>query len=124
MAVCGTRSDQPASRIIRLHRDHGTSEQYHSELKTDLDIERLPSGKFATNNLVLQFALFAYNLFRFIGQTTLTLTKVPIRKPARRRRIRTVIQSIITLAAKVTWHARRHWSRTRRGSPGAWCGSF
>ena len=117
VAVWYTSLDQPASRIIRLYRDHATSEQYHSELKTDLDIERLPSGKFATNNLVLQFALFAYNLLRFIGQSTLTLTKVPIRKPAQRRRIRTVIQSIITLAANVTWHARRHWLRLGRGSP-------
>ncbi len=112
-----TSLDQPASRIIKLYRDHGTSEQYHSELKTDLDIERLPSGKFATNNLVLQFALFAYNLLRFIGQKTLTLMQVPIRKPAQRRRIRTVIQSIITLAAKVTWHARSYWLQLGRGSP-------
>jgi hypothetical protein len=27
-------------------------EQFHSEFKTDLDIARLPSGKFATNALV------------------------------------------------------------------------
>jgi hypothetical protein len=42
--------------IIALYADHGTSEQYHSEFKTDLDIERLPSGKFATNALVLACA--------------------------------------------------------------------
>ena len=112
-----TSLDQPVSRIIKLYCDHGTSEQYHSELKTDLDIERLPSGKFATNNLVLQFALFAYNILRFIGQKTLTLMQVPIRKPAQRRRIRTVIQGIITLAAKVTWHARNYWLQLGRGSP-------
>jgi len=100
VAVWYTSLDQPASRIIRLYRDHGTSEQFHSELKTDPDIERLPSGTFATNNLVLQFALFACNLLRFIGQTTLSLTQVPIRKTAQRRRIRTVIHSIITRAAR------------------------
>ncbi len=66
---------------------------------------------------MLQFALFAYNLLRFIGQTRLTLTKVPLHRAAQRRRIRTVIQSIITLAAKVTWHARRPWLRLGRGSP-------
>jgi hypothetical protein len=117
VAVYYTSLEAPASRIIQLYREHGTMEQFHSELKTDLDIERLPSGKFATNNLVLQFALFAYNLLRFIGQTTLKLTNVPIRKQAQRRRIRTVIQTIITLAAKVTWHARRRWLRLGRGSP-------
>ena len=38
--------------IIDLYSDHGTSEQFHSEFKTDMDIERLPSGKFETNELV------------------------------------------------------------------------
>ena len=43
----------PYQQIIDLYSDHGTSEQFHSEFKTDMDIERLPSGKFATNQLVL-----------------------------------------------------------------------
>ncbi len=30
-------------------QDHDTSEQFHSEFKTDMNLERLPSGKFATN---------------------------------------------------------------------------
>lgn len=42
--------------IIRLSADHGTSEQFHSVFKTDLDIERLPSGKFATSALILACA--------------------------------------------------------------------
>ncbi|EAR21156.1 transposase, partial [Nitrococcus mobilis] len=40
-----------AETIIALYCDHGTHEQFHSELKTDLDLERLPSGKFANNDL-------------------------------------------------------------------------
>ncbi len=35
----------------------GRSEQYHSELKSDMDIKRLPSGKFQTNQLVLELAM-------------------------------------------------------------------
>ena len=35
-------------QVIALYRDHATSEQFHSEFKTDLDLERLPSGKFAS----------------------------------------------------------------------------
>jgi len=35
--------------VLRLYREHGTSEQFHSELKSDMNIERLPSGKFAVN---------------------------------------------------------------------------
>lgn len=47
-------------QVIRLYRDHATSEQFHSELKTDLNLERLPSGKFATNDLVLCTGLVAF----------------------------------------------------------------
>jgi hypothetical protein len=57
--------------IIQLYCDHGTSEQFHSEFKTDLDIERLPSGKFATNALVLDSSMLAYNILRWIGQNGL-----------------------------------------------------
>ena len=54
----------PASTVISLYREHGTSEQFHSEIKTELDLERLPSGKFVTNDLVLHFGLFTYNLLQ------------------------------------------------------------
>ncbi len=37
--------------IIALYKDHATSEQFHSEFKTDL--ERLPSGQFASNALLM-----------------------------------------------------------------------
>jgi hypothetical protein len=48
--------------MIDSYHAHGESEQYHSELKTDMDVERLPSGKFETNELVLELAMIAYNL--------------------------------------------------------------
>ncbi len=67
-------------------------EQYHSEVKTDVDLERLPSGKFATNRLVLHLACLTYNLLRVICQATIGREDVPLRKAAQRRRIRTVIQ--------------------------------
>ena len=38
--------------VIASYHAHGKCEQYHSELKTDMDVERLPSGKLATNALV------------------------------------------------------------------------
>jgi len=50
--------------IIAFSADHGTPEQFHSEFKTDLEIERLPSGKFATNAVILAGAQLAYNLLR------------------------------------------------------------
>jgi hypothetical protein len=93
--------------IIALYADHGTSEQYHSELKTDLDIERLPSGKFATNALILACAVLAYNILRWIGQNGLLGPDAPPRHRAKRRRIRTVMQELMYLAARLIHTGRR-----------------
>jgi hypothetical protein len=93
--------------IIALYADHGTSEQYHSEFKTDLDIERLPSGKFATNALILACAVLAYNILRWIGQNGLLGPDAPPRHRAKRRRIRTVMQELMYLAARLIHTGRR-----------------
>jgi hypothetical protein len=66
---------EDAEDVISLYHDHGTSEQFHSELKTDMDIERLPSRDFKVNKLVLQLAMIAFNTLRFIGQTALKHAK-------------------------------------------------
>lgn len=97
----------PEEKIIRLYRDHATSEQFHSEFKTDLDLERLPSGKFATNQLVMTLATLAYNILRFVGQTGLLGEASPVRHPAKRRRIRTVIQELMYLASRLIRTGRR-----------------
>lgn len=93
--------------IIDLYSDHGTSEQFHSEFKTDMDIERLPSGKFETNALVLACSVLIYNILRWIGQNGLTGTDSPIRHKSKRCRIKTVMQELIYLAAKFTETGRR-----------------
>lgn len=41
------------------------SEQFHSEFKTNLDIERLPSVRFASNALALNVSMLAYNLLLY-----------------------------------------------------------
>ncbi len=115
--VYWTSLPDPASVVIDLYHAHGTMEQFHSEIKTDLDVERLPSGKFETNDLVLHFAVLAYNLLRIVGQESLKREDAPLRKPVQRRRIRTVIQNLITLAAKMTKHARRQYLRLGRRNP-------
>jgi len=99
--------DAPAE-IIRHYQNLGTSEQFHSEIKTELDLEKLPSGKFATNDLILHIGLMSYNILRFIGQKTLLSNDTPLRKKAQRRRIRTVIQNLITVASRLVYHARRY----------------
>ena len=101
-----TSLDLPEEEIIQLYADHGTSEQFHSELKSDMDIERLPSGKFATNALVLACSMLAFNLLRWVGQNGLQGPKSPRRSKAKRRRIKTVIQELMTVAARVVQTAR------------------
>ncbi len=93
--------------VIELYNERGTSEQFHSEFKTDLDLERLPSGKFATNQLVLSCAVFAYNILRWIGQNGLIGKRKPKRSNVKRRRIRTVIQHLMYLAARLIKSGRR-----------------
>ena len=57
--------------IIALYHAHGECEQFHSEVKTDMDLEGLPAGKFATNALILELGLVAYNILRMIGQKSI-----------------------------------------------------
>lgn len=97
-------SDQ---EIIDLYHAHGESEQYHSEIKTDMDVERLPSGKFDSNKLVLELTVIAYNILRIIGQESLRKEDSPTRKKVHRRRIRTIISNLVQFAGHLTEHAGR-----------------
>lgn len=97
-------SDQ---EIIDLYHAHGESEQYHSEIKTDMDVERLPSGKFDSNKLVLELTVIAYNILRIIGQESLKKRDDPTWKRVRRRRLRTVISNLMQFAGHLTEHAGR-----------------
>lgn len=106
VATYWTSLADPASELLPWYPDHGTMEQYHSEYKSDLDLERLPSGKFATNALIMQLAMLAFNVLRVIGQATLTMGKLPLRQPQLRRRLRTVVRHIIGCAAKCVRHGR------------------
>jgi hypothetical protein len=96
-----------AKAIIALYADHGTHEQFHSEFKTDLDLERLPSGKFDTNYLVCELAALAMNILRLMGQAALLGPDAPVRHPAKRRRIKTVMQELIYRAGRLIEHGRR-----------------
>lgn len=94
-------------QVVALYKDHATSEQFHSEIKSELDLERLPSGKFQTNDLVLHMGVFAYNLLRLIGQIALTEPDAPAKKKkVFRQRIRTVIQDLMLISARFVTHAR------------------
>jgi len=114
----------PDKTVIELYHQHGTSEQFHSELKSDMDLERLPSGKFATNALMLSLGLVAYNLLRLCGQTALSENeslppegKMPLSKPVFRRRLRSVIQDLMYFASRLTKHSNRWRLSLWRNNP-------
>ena len=102
-----TNLGETDEEIIRLYHAHGECEQYHSEIKTDMDVERLPSGKFDTNALVLELTIIAYNILRMIGQGTIGGRAPRQKRDVKRRRIHTVISNLIMMASHVTTHARQ-----------------
>ena len=102
-----TNLGDPDEEIIRLYHAHGECEQFHSEVKTDMDLERLPSGKFATNALVLELGMIAYNILRMIGQGTIGGRAPRQKRDVKRRRLRTVISNLIMMAGHITMHARQ-----------------
>ena len=91
-------------KVIELYKGHALCVQYHSELKSDMDLERLPSGKFATNTLVMHCAGLAYNILRAVGQVGLMNGKQR-RRAKQRRRLKTVIQDLVYFAGRFIRHA-------------------
>lgn len=53
--------------VIGLYHAQEECEQFHSEIKTDMDVERLHSGKFDTNELVLKLTKLAYKILSIMG---------------------------------------------------------
>lgn len=88
-----TNTGMTDEEVIRNYHAHGECEQFHSEIKTDMDVERLSSGKFGTNELVLELTIPAYNILRMIGQESISRRKT--RHKVHRRRLRTVINNMI-----------------------------
>lgn len=91
--------------VDRVVQGHALCVQYHSELKNDMDLERLPTGKFANNALVMRCSALAYNILRAGGQVGL-MGKAQARRARQRRQIKTVIQDLIYCAACFIRHAR------------------
>ena len=102
----------PPDEVIQLYHDHGTSEQFHAELKSDMGLERLPSGHFSSNSLILHLAMLTYNMLRIIGQISLEESdpnELPgiRKKKVFRRRIRTVMQDFIYMAGRLVSRGRQ-----------------
>ena len=85
-------------------------------------IEVDKSGKFDTNELVLELTMIAYNILRMLGQETINQGKAPAKRFVSRKRIRTVIQNIIHFAGQLTKHARQLFLSISRSN--AWADAF
>jgi hypothetical protein len=92
-----------AKKVIELYHAHATSEQFHAELKHDMDIERLPSGKFAVNKIILAIAMNAFNTLRFLGQKSI---EPESKKHVKRKRLSKVIRDLICVAGKLVKSGR------------------
>ena len=115
-----TNLGQSDQEIIDLYHAHGECEQFHSEIKTDMGVERLPSG-FDTNELVLELTIIAYNILRMLGQEVVNQGNAPAKRTVRRKRVRTVIQNVIHFAGYVTQHARQLLLSLSRSNAWAEC---
>ena len=62
-------------------------------------------------------AVLAYNILRWIGLTGLLREDAPIRHDAKRRRLRTVIQELMYVAARVVESGRRLALKFSRACP-------
>ena len=72
-----------------------------------MGVERLPSGKMGSNEIILAVAMNAYNVLRYMGQESLEGEGAPKRKKFRRRRLGKVIRDLIDIAGKLVGHGRR-----------------
>ena len=59
--------EESAEIIISYYCNHALCERHHSELKTDLDLDRVPSHYFATNTLITHIGMLTFNMIRLIG---------------------------------------------------------
>lgn len=78
-----------------LYAYDGTHEQFHSKFTSDLDLTRLPSGKFCTYHHGCQLAAVAMNILRRMGHRGLLGPNAPVRHSAKRPSINTVMQELI-----------------------------
>jgi hypothetical protein len=94
-----TNLEVSLKEMEQLYHEHGTCEQYHSEFKSDLDMERLPSGKFQTNELMMHLGMLAFNILRLMGKDALRTGKVPGHR-GKRLRIRTILQNFMYMGGR------------------------
>ena len=113
-----TSLDFAPETIIALYCKRGLYEQFHSEFKSDMELERLPSGNFSTNTRIMFLGLLAYNILRLIDQFGLRHDSYARNfKRVSRRRLKSVIQDLIYMACRLVFKANRWRIRLGKECP-------
>jgi hypothetical protein len=103
--------------VFRLYRRRGAVEEPIKEIKHDLDLEQLPSQHFGSNEVVLAVGIMAYNLLVMLGQMQAGAPGKTCESEhgesgvALRRRIKTLQDRLLRVAAAVADHARKRFLR-------------
>ena len=108
------------SKDIDLYKDNATGEQYHSEIKTDMSMELLPSHYFATNKAYLWLAVISFNILRIIGDKALKLNNFFQHHKSttiQRIRVGTVIKKLINIHSKIVMHSRKIIMQLTKNAP-------
>jgi len=101
---------EDAITLIDHYHNHGRSEQFHSEIKSDMDVELFPSGNFETNYLILLLVMLSYRFLRTIGQEMLIEKSLtPVKLTVKRHRIKGVIRDLIIIACKYVPRSNRYF---------------
>ena len=109
--------------VIALYHDHGASEQFHSEVKSDLNLERLPSNNYEVNKLFFALGCIAYNLLRAVdNRLSQHKDKWPAhlkkkRTAQNRRRVGSILRDIISIAGKLVSHGGVKRIKLAKGWP-------
>ena len=107
MRLYWTNLTEDPEEVIRLYKDHGTSEQFHAEYKSDLNMEQFPSSDYRVNRVLLLLGCLVFNSLRQIGQKALLPSGKCANEPALammnglRLRIRTVINELIRVPGRI-----------------------
>ena len=104
-------------KVIETYHAHGSIEQGHSEVKTDADFNKLPSQTYTTNCLMFALGCLGYNIDHIIGMEMYADEKdCPLRKPAYRRRVKTVIKHVINRPGRIIKSGRKRILDLGRGA--------
>ena len=117
-----TNTDLKDEQVIEMYHQHANCEQMHSELKSDMDFEKVPSGKYRTNALLNDLAMLAFNILRCVGMRLYDLKKIPKRGDAFRRRLGTVIRGIINSPGMIVDH--QSYRKLDLGRANPWADAF